>query len=143
MSAWFNYLSFDIMGDLAFGKPFNMLRDGKAHNFLKILRSGQRAIGKFSPTPWLFRILTRLPFTGHAFQEFMGWIREQVESRKTVSLTLTNREEIQTHIIWKMNFEDPDILSYLIEEALKQKKSPKIEQDWLMGDAHLIIVAGR
>jgi len=26
---WFNYLAFDIIGDLAFGEPFGMLKRGK------------------------------------------------------------------------------------------------------------------
>jgi hypothetical protein len=51
MSAWFNYLSFDIMGDIAVGSPFNVLREEKSHQFLMILRAGQRAIGRFFPTP--------------------------------------------------------------------------------------------
>ena len=29
VSKWFNYYSFDVMGDLSFGKSFNMLVDGK------------------------------------------------------------------------------------------------------------------
>jgi hypothetical protein len=26
---WFNYYSFDVMGDMAFGQPFDMLASGK------------------------------------------------------------------------------------------------------------------
>jgi benzoate 4-monooxygenase len=26
---WFNYLAFDVIGDLAFGAPFGMLREGR------------------------------------------------------------------------------------------------------------------
>jgi hypothetical protein len=26
---WFNYFSFDIMGDMAFGQPFDMVASGK------------------------------------------------------------------------------------------------------------------
>ena len=29
LSAWFNYWSFDVMGDFAFGKNFNMIKTGK------------------------------------------------------------------------------------------------------------------
>jgi len=33
MTDWFNFYSFDVMGDLAFGKSFNMLKDGIKHYF--------------------------------------------------------------------------------------------------------------
>lgn len=33
---WFNFYSFDVMGDLAFGKSFNMLKDGVKHYFVRI-----------------------------------------------------------------------------------------------------------
>lgn len=26
---WFNYLAFDVIGDLAFGAPFGMLKEGR------------------------------------------------------------------------------------------------------------------
>jgi benzoate 4-monooxygenase len=28
-SQWFNYLAFDVIGDLAFGAPFGMLKEGR------------------------------------------------------------------------------------------------------------------
>jgi cytochrome P450 len=34
---WFNFYSFDVMGDLAFGKSFNMLKDGVKHYFVCFL----------------------------------------------------------------------------------------------------------
>ena len=39
MSDWFNFYSFDVMGDLAFGKSFNMLRDGVKHYFMTCLHA--------------------------------------------------------------------------------------------------------
>ena len=36
-SKWFNYYSFDVMGDLAFGESFDMLRNGKEHWAIKII----------------------------------------------------------------------------------------------------------
>ncbi|KAK7218721.1 hypothetical protein V2G26_006724 [Clonostachys chloroleuca] len=35
VTALFNYYSFDVMGDLAFGRSFNMLRYGAAHKYMK------------------------------------------------------------------------------------------------------------
>lgn len=47
-SKWFNYYSFDIMGDFAFGKPFNMMRDGVDHYFFKTTHANMVLIGIFS-----------------------------------------------------------------------------------------------
>lgn len=33
---WFNYLTFDISGDLSFGESFDCLKDGKAHPWVEI-----------------------------------------------------------------------------------------------------------
>lgn len=47
-SKWFNYYSFDIMGDLAFGKTFNMMKDGVDHYFFKTTHANMVLIGIFS-----------------------------------------------------------------------------------------------
>jgi benzoate 4-monooxygenase len=33
---WFNYLAFDVIGDLAFGAPFGMLKKGRDHAEVKL-----------------------------------------------------------------------------------------------------------
>jgi hypothetical protein len=52
-SLWFNYYSFDVMGQLAFGKPFDMLKNGEKHFAIELLTKGMKPIGIFSPIPWL------------------------------------------------------------------------------------------
>ena len=37
MARWANYLTFDIMGDIAFGKSFNMLNDNVLHDVPKMI----------------------------------------------------------------------------------------------------------
>jgi len=43
---WFNYLAFDIIGDLAFGAPFGMLEKGKD---VAEVRSSPNAPAKYAP----------------------------------------------------------------------------------------------
>lgn len=31
LSQWFNFIAFDLVGDLTFGKPFDCLETGKMH----------------------------------------------------------------------------------------------------------------
>lgn len=37
--AWFNYLTFDIIGDLTFGEPFDCLQDGQFHPWITFIFS--------------------------------------------------------------------------------------------------------
>ncbi|RFU29400.1 hypothetical protein B7463_g6939, partial [Scytalidium lignicola] len=120
---WFNFYSFDVMGDLAFGKSFHMLSSGKQHWCLDLLYKGQSPLGILGTVPWLFIILARLPGVGTDFRRFVGWCSEQVEERK------------------KMNPEVPDIMSHLLEASAKAE-NPRDERLWLMGDSRLIIIAG-
>lgn len=43
-----SYFSFDIMGDLAFGRSFNMMKDNTAHDFFKATHTSMVLIGIFS-----------------------------------------------------------------------------------------------
>ena len=47
ISAWSNYFSFDVTGDLAYSKPFDMLRTGTAHFLLDLMKNGQNGLGIF------------------------------------------------------------------------------------------------
>ncbi|KAJ5635777.1 Cytochrome monooxygenase lcsI [Penicillium longicatenatum] len=37
MCRWYNFTTFDIIGDLAFGEPFNCLQEGKYHPWVKMV----------------------------------------------------------------------------------------------------------
>lgn len=38
-AAWFNYLTFDVIGDLTFGEPFDCVRDGQFHPWISFIFS--------------------------------------------------------------------------------------------------------
>jgi len=84
LTKWFNYYSFDVMGDLAFGKSFDMLNTGKEHAFLKLVHKGQSPVGVFTPVPWAALILKDLPFAMQTFHKFLTWCELLVEERKKV-----------------------------------------------------------
>lgn len=81
---WFHFYSFDVMGDIAFGKSFEMIQHGKPHFALDLLREGMKPLGVLGPIPWAFCILTRVPGLGTGFKTFVSWCAEQVEKRKKV-----------------------------------------------------------
>jgi Cytochrome P450 len=60
VSKWFNYYSFDVMGDLAFGKPFDMLKNDREHWAIALMNTGLEALAFLFPV-WLFRVLISVP----------------------------------------------------------------------------------
>jgi len=123
-SLWFNYFSFDMMGDMAFGKSFDMLRTGETHDMIELLQEGMKPLGVLTPIPWILIVLRDIPGVGSGPKKFVKYCTEQVAARK------------------KYTPESPDVFSYLID-AEKQSNDP-IHKDprWLNGDSGLIIVAG-
>ncbi|KAL4805917.1 cytochrome P450 monooxygenase [Aspergillus unguis] len=123
MTAWFNYYSFDIMGDLSFGKSFDMLVDGKEAYILKKLHADMQNIGLFSHLTWLFPFFKRIPGLNADYLKFWDWVGEQVKAR------IDNRPD------------RPDVFSWILDAF---ERGPKTMQDLadLYGDAYLIIVAG-
>lgn len=83
-SQWFHFYGFDVMGDIAFGKSFDMTQSGRPHRAFQLLREGMKPLGALGPIPWAFCILTSIPGLGSGFKEFVSWCTEQVEKRKAV-----------------------------------------------------------
>jgi cytochrome P450 len=52
--SWYNYATFDIIGDLAFGEPFGCLRDGIWHRWMRSIYSTVKGAA-------LFRAARRFP----------------------------------------------------------------------------------
>jgi cytochrome P450 len=119
---WVSFFGFDLMGDLAFGRPFDMLESGKMHHILKIVNEGQAYLGILGTCPWIFPILIRVPGLVKPFQKWVQWSEAQVEARK------------------KMEVPEPDIMHWLLEASSTIPKEE--DMNWLSGDSRLIIVAG-
>ncbi|CEL01772.1 Putative Cytochrome P450 monooxygenase [Aspergillus calidoustus] len=120
---WFNYYSFDVMGDLAFGESFNMLIDGKDAYILKKLHADMKSIGLFSHLTWLFPFFKRVPILNSEYLKFWEFVGERVAQR------MKNHPEL------------PDVFSWLLK-AFQQGPQNGREILDLHGDAYLIIVAG-
>lgn len=91
MSDWFNFYSFDVMGDLSFGKSFGMLKEGEKHYFMKSLHADMTYIGLLGRIPWLFPFVKITPGINYEHLQFWKWLAVQVQERQLVIL----------HIIWR------------------------------------------
>ena len=85
VSRWFNYFSFDVTGDVGFGRTFGMLESGEKLEVLKKLEDGQKGLGVFGVVPWLFMILTRIPWIRREHDVFVKWCEKQIMDRREVS----------------------------------------------------------
>ena len=83
----FNLYSFDVMGDLAFGESFGMLKSSELHWAIKLLNEGMVPLGFMLPT-WLFRVLTAIPFATRGWWKFIGYCCQQLEERMKVGHNL-------------------------------------------------------
>ncbi|RYP42639.1 hypothetical protein DL767_000008 [Monosporascus sp. MG133] len=56
VSDWFYWFTFDVMGEFAFARSFDMLRDEKWHFAVQLLRKAMGLLGPLSPVPWIAQI---------------------------------------------------------------------------------------
>nr|P0DPA4.1 RecName: Full=Cytochrome P450 monooxygenase FCK2; AltName: Full=Cytokinin biosynthesis protein 2 [Fusarium pseudograminearum CS3096] len=123
-SLWFNFYSFDVMGDLAFGRTFDMLKNGTAHPFMELVHSNMLTAGSLSHLPWIFPLLKRIPLLNQKTLEFQGWLKQQVDWRQ------------------KNNPDLPDVFSWILSDYDALDKPTAQDTINLRGDAQLIAVAG-
>lgn len=85
VTEWFNYFSYDVMGDLAFGESFDMLEKGEEHWAIKLLNEGMEPLHLMLPT-WFFRMLTSIPSLTKGYWQFINYCSQQVDKRMDVSV---------------------------------------------------------
>ncbi|KAH8660217.1 cytochrome P450 [Xylariales sp. PMI_506] len=120
---WFNFYSFDVMGDLAFGKSFNMMRDGIKHYFMKALHADMTWNGYLGHITWIIPLVMTIPVLNADHIKFWAWCAKEVQNRM------------------KFKPESPDIFSWLLEDYQKNPKTKQAKRN-LDGEAYLIAVAG-
>lgn len=86
---WFNFYSFDVMADLAWGKSLHMLRDGVKHYYMKSLHDDMVNVGLFSHLIWLTPLFKSIPGLNAAHLQQQKWVNAQVEERRKVCLART------------------------------------------------------
>lgn len=123
-SLWFNFYSFDVMGDLSLGKSFGMLDRGKEHYFMTTLHDFMLMVGIFGHIMWMFCFINGLPVVSAGTAKFKGWIREMVQKR------MQEPPDV------------PDVFSWIIDEY-KSHPQPTPQQDLnLTADGIVISIAG-
>ena len=124
VSQWFNYYTGDTLFTLAFGKSYDMVREGKGHWFLHGIQKGGYPLAYFGHVPWMYPFLQSLVFIFKAEAEARKWCTAQIKERQARD----NGEK--------------DVAYWFFNPSEPMSNDPKDDEMWLETDSRLLIVAG-
>ncbi|KAF3803795.1 Isotrichodermin C-15 hydroxylase [Colletotrichum gloeosporioides] len=125
MVAWYNWTTFDVIGDLAFGEPFGCLDNSDYHPWVKILFAGVKE-GAFK-----FNI-RRYPLIENLLMKF---IPASIRNKREQHIQLT-REKVMKRLATQT--ERPDFM-----DSMTRKKGPmELQFEELRANSSTLIVAG-
>ncbi|KAK1831493.1 putative sterigmatocystin biosynthesis P450 monooxygenase stcF [Podospora conica] len=104
---WFNYLTFDVIGDLAFGKSFGCLESSAYHSWIALILDTSKAIvfaGAARFYPYLFAALMRLVPASvlKAQKDHLQYVIDCLEKRLAME---GQRPDMLAHVIGQKNME--------------------------------------
>ncbi|KAI9926158.1 hypothetical protein MW887_004621 [Aspergillus wentii] len=126
-TAWSMFLSFDIMGDVGFGKDFNNLTTGIEHPAIKGVHDHMAVLGVLGHIPWLLNVLGCIPGATAGYSGFFKWCADEIESKKKR---------------WNSEEYPQDVVSWLLKAFVEKDVSAAPTEDCLHEDSRVVIVAG-
>ncbi|KAI0114775.1 cytochrome P450 [Daldinia grandis] len=124
MRDWYNWTTFDVIGDLGFGRSFGCLEGVGYHPWVKLITDTFREAAAFQSMAHL----GLRPLVKYIYRS--GLMNKTKENLDLVSETLQERI--------KLGKERPD----LIEGLIKKKEELGMDFQTLVGNANLLIIAG-
>ncbi|AEO63785.1 uncharacterized protein THITE_123322 [Thermothielavioides terrestris NRRL 8126] len=92
LAAWFNFTTFDVIGDLAFGEPFGCLEESKFHPWVDAILTTLATVGTASAIQWylpgmlsLAKALAPKRYVGAGLDNQTDLARERVARRLALS----------------------------------------------------------
>ncbi|KAL3477119.1 cytochrome P450 [Aspergillus californicus] len=122
ITKWIRWYSFDVMGDLAFGHNFGMVESGVNHWTIKLLFDSLSYFA-YLPSVWLMKLLMDVPGLARDYWRFIEYCELRLRERM------------------KRDVKVPDIFTPLLA-PFKHREPTRAELNMLIGDMHLIIIAG-
>lgn len=124
--AWFNYLTFDIIGDLTFGEPFDCVKDGQFH-------------------PWITFIFSNLTMMMYGQMVLtMGWLGTLVEMlvpkkiwAEATSHAQATRDKVDRRLA--RTTDRPDFVSGFMKHV---NQPGGITSNELYADSNIFVMAG-
>ncbi|PFH58520.1 hypothetical protein XA68_13584 [Ophiocordyceps unilateralis] len=123
-SRLFTLYSFDVTGEIGFGKSFNILTDGVLPEAISLASDLMHRMSVFRRLVWQVRVLNVIPALNRAQHQLNHWLCGQIAARE------------------QRASDQPDVFSHILvdHEAKGQATKPTVN---LLGDLTLLVVAGR
>ncbi|KAJ7080336.1 high nitrogen upregulated cytochrome P450 monooxygenase 2 [Mycena belliarum] len=123
MSKWLGYFTFDVMGDMAFGGGFEMVRDGRdKEGAWTLIEQGAKNISVMSQIPWIVPTLQKIPILTRGIRKL----------RKFGAACAANRIKSGSQV--------KDLWYHLTDEAGQEKVKPAYKE--VVADGVLSVIAG-
>lgn len=97
ITKWAMFYSFDVIGEVAFGKDFGNLVTGTEHSALQPIHEHIKVFGVLSPLPWLMNILTSIPSASSKFTEIFSFCENEIRAKQKVCNPPLRRSLPQSH----------------------------------------------
>jgi hypothetical protein len=124
IKSWMNYTTFDIMGDLMFGEPFDCLKQSELHPWIDLIVNSIKAIllmGVMNQFPFLNAVLTSL-------------IPKSVIQKGLDHFNL-GAKKVDRRL--DMGTEGPDFISAMLKNGLSEKEGQYEEDERFMSKAEI------
>lgn len=124
VTRWFGFWGFDIMGDMAFGASFRLMDRNEEDYYYKTTTRFLPMLSVFSPIPWVFPFMKRIPILNREINEF---------------------DDFEEALFWKRfrsEPQGPDVFQWIASEYLEKPAPSQQETTNMMADVGLIVVAG-
>jgi cytochrome P450 len=127
---WFNFMTFDVIGDLAFGESFGCLEKGDFHFWITLIFRAVQAGAVETAT-------RRVATPGSPLQQYlMKWIPNEMRKQRKDHLAYS-REKVLKRLA-DTKSDRKDFLYYIV----RQSKKIELSQEEIVVNGALFIVAG-
>ncbi|KAH6702933.1 cytochrome P450 monooxygenase-like protein [Leptodontidium sp. MPI-SDFR-AT-0119] len=124
MDEWYNWLTFDIIGDLAFGESFGAVENAKGHEWVPAIKRGI-AEGQ------LIDVFRRVPLLRY----FPSLVRGTGNPAHRLANSKRSRDLVERRL--KSGTERADFFSHIIKD-----KNLDLSLMYLTGQANMLVIAG-
>lgn len=128
---WYNYTTFDVICDLAFGEPLYCLRDSTEHKWIALVMSNLKSIGLLSVRN-KYPIFAYYDHIKNYFKDTTAIARARQEFLRITSEKITRRLEKGT--------DRPDFFSFIMKNQESDNKA--LSRDEMDANAVLFLIAG-
>ncbi|EED16249.1 benzoate 4-monooxygenase cytochrome P450, putative [Talaromyces stipitatus ATCC 10500] len=126
-TAWSMFLSFDIMGEVGFGKDFNNLSTGKENPAIRAIHEHMTVLSVLSHVPWLLYLISSIPGATAAYADFFRWCGNEIDLKQKT---------------WNPEEYPQDIVSWLLKSYVEKDISASPSLESLHEDSRVVIIAG-